>query len=174
MFRCSLVPRQNTFDLYVFKVWMWFNVTSHHVLHVWGCGVNAASQLVVQLQNLFAVRPENGSPGPVPSSAARTVLVSLLQVATQQLPQLLGVRQEEGKCVRDADQEEDEEQPDWSRAGHSDTFGCLSFSFRLSRPLRVQQTWREYIFNYYWVMVIKENIPRHIKLLSGMLPGTQY
>lgn len=106
---------------------------SHHILHVGGCRVNAASQLVVQLQDLLTVRPENGSPSPVPSGAVHAGLVVFLLVAAQQLSQFLGVGQEEGKRVRDTEQEEERgKEPSHSRVGHSDTVGCLG------RPVRLQ------------------------------------
>lgn len=69
---------------------------SHHVLHVRGSGVDGAPQLVVQLEDLLTVRPADGSSGPVASCVSGAVLVRFLLVAAQQLPELIGVGQEEG------------------------------------------------------------------------------
>ncbi len=70
---------------------------SHHVFHIGGSGVNAAPQLVVQLEDLLVVRPADGSAGPVASCAVGDVLISFLLIAAQQLPELLRVGQEEGR-----------------------------------------------------------------------------
>lgn len=69
---------------------------SHHVLHVGGSWVDAAPQLVVQLEYLLTVRPEDCSSSPAASCVASAVPVCFLLVAAQQLPELLGVWQEEG------------------------------------------------------------------------------
>lgn len=69
---------------------------SHHVLHVGGSGVDGAPQLVVQLEDLLAVRPADGPSGPIARCVAVAVLVRFLLVAAQQLSELVGVGQEEG------------------------------------------------------------------------------
>lgn len=92
---------------------------SHHVLHVGGGRVDATPQLVVQLQDLLAVRPADVSPAPAASCVAGAVLVGVLLVAAQQLPELLGVRQEEGGRVSDGQEQDGEDgEPGGGGAGH--------------------------------------------------------
>lgn len=95
---------------------------SHHVLHVGGSGVDRAPELVVQLEDLLAVRPADGSSGPVAGCVAGAALVRFLLVAAQQLPELLGVGQEERGRVPGAQQQGGEEsEPGHGGAGHPDT-----------------------------------------------------
>lgn len=97
---------------------------SHHVFHIGGSGVDAAPQLVVQLEDLLTVRPADGPSGPIASRVAGAVLIHFLLVAAQQLPELLGVGQEDGGRVPDAQQQEGEgedREPGHGSAGHSDT-----------------------------------------------------
>ncbi len=109
---------------------------SHHVLHVGGSGIDAASQLVVQLEDLLAVRPADCSSGPTASRVAGAVLIRFLLVAAQQLPELLGIRQEEGGRVPDAQQQEGEgedREPGHGSAGHGDTSAVVGQTFRLQQ-----------------------------------------
>lgn len=68
---------------------------SHHVLHVGGSGVHFAPQLVVQLEDLLTVCPADGTAGPVAGCVAAAALLRFPLVAAQQLPELIGVGQEE-------------------------------------------------------------------------------
>lgn len=96
---------------------------SHHVLHVWGSRVDAAPQLVVQLEDLLTVGPEDCSSTPAASCVAGAVLLCFSLVAAQQFPELLGVWQEGGSWVPDTQHQEwDNVQPGHGSAGHSDTF----------------------------------------------------
>lgn len=108
---------------------------SHHVLHVGGSGVDAAPQLVVQLEDLLTVRPADGSSGPIASGVAGAVVIRFLLVAAQQLPELLGVRQDERGRVPDAEQQEGEDrEPGHDSAGHSEAsevWGGLSDDSKL-------------------------------------------
>lgn len=89
------------------------------MLHVGGRRVDAAPQLVVQLQDLLAVRPADVSPAPAASRVAGAVLVGVLLVAAQQLPELLGVWQEEGGRVSDGQEQDGEDgEPGGGGAGH--------------------------------------------------------
>lgn len=96
---------------------------SHHVLHVGGSGIDSAPQLVVQLQDLLAVRPADGPAVPAAACCRRRVpcAVHFLPVAPQQLLELRRVRQEEGGGVCDAE-EQDGEGREQSRGegGHPD------------------------------------------------------
>lgn len=99
---------------------------SHHVLHVGGSGVDARPQIVVQLDDLLTVGPADGSSAPVAGRVADAVPVRLLLVTAQQLPQLLGVGQEEGSRVPDAEQQEGQDRkPGHGGAGHFLHFSCL-------------------------------------------------
>lgn len=90
---------------------------SYHVLHVGGRGVDAAPQLVVHLEDLLPVGPEDGAPAPAAACVAGAVQVRVLLVAAQQLPELLGVWQGEGSRVHDTEGQE----PDNTEPGHCDT-----------------------------------------------------
>lgn len=98
---------------------------SHHVFHVAGSGVDAAPQLVVQQEDLLTVRPADGSSGPIASRVAGSVLTRFPLVAAQKLPELLGVREEEGGRVPDTQQQEgegeDREPGHGGSTGHFDT-----------------------------------------------------
>lgn len=117
---------------------------SDHILHVWGCWVDAASQLVVQLDDLLTVRPADGPTGPIASRvAAGAVVVCFLLVTAQQLPELLRVRQEEGTRVPDAQQQEGEgedREPGHGSAGHSSTSAVWVWTVRAEETLGFVQT----------------------------------
>ena len=90
------------------------------MLHVCGSRVDATPQLVVQLEDLLAVRPADGSAGPIARCVAG--LICSLLVAAQQLPQLFGVGEEEERRVSDAQQQQGEdEEPGHGGTGHPDT-----------------------------------------------------
>lgn len=72
----------------------------------------------MQLEDLLTVRPEDRSSSPAASCVAGAVPVCFLLVAAQELPEFLGVWQEEGSGVSGTQhQEQDNREP-----GHSDTF----------------------------------------------------
>ena len=106
-----------------------FRDMPHHVLHVGGRGVDAPPQLVVQLEDLLAVRPADGPSAPPPGRVAGAVPVCFLLVAAQKLLELLGVGQVEGSRVPYAQQQEGEHRKPGGGggggAGHSDNWGCV-------------------------------------------------
>lgn len=76
----------------------------------------------MQLEDLLAVRPSDGPPGPVARRVAPADGVRFPLIAAQQLPELLRVWQEEGSRVRDAqEQQREDEEPGHGSAGHFGT-----------------------------------------------------
>lgn len=86
----------------------------HHVLHVSRAGVHRAPQLVVQLEDLLPVRPADGTSAPAAASILAGAVVThfLVLVATQQLPELLGVGQEERRRASEPREEQEGEERD--------------------------------------------------------------
>lgn len=71
----------------------------------------------MQLEDLLAVRPSDGPPAPVaPGDGVRSPLV-----AAQQLPELLGVWQEDGGGARDAEEQDGDQEPGHGSRAHSGT-----------------------------------------------------
>lgn len=83
----------------------------------------------MQLEDLLAVRPSDGPPGPVARSVAPVDGVHFPLVAAQQLPELLRVWQEEGSRARDAQEQEGDEKPGGGSAAH---FGTSAVWVRLT------------------------------------------
>lgn len=75
----------------------------------------------MQLEDLLAVRPADGPPGPAARSAAPADGVHIPLIAAQQLPELLRVWQEEGRGARDAQEQEGDEKPGRGSAAHFGT-----------------------------------------------------
>lgn len=96
---------------------------SHHVLHVGGSGIDSAPQLVVQLQDLLAVRPADGPAAPAAACSCCCSCAVHLLIAAQQLPELRGVLQEEGGAVPDAEEQDGEGgEQSGGGGGHPDAF----------------------------------------------------
>lgn len=83
----------------------------------------------MQLEDLLAVRPLNGTPGPVARSVAPADGVHFPPIAPQQLPELLRVWQEEGSRACDAQEQEGDEKPGRGSAAH---FGTSAVWVRLT------------------------------------------
>lgn len=95
---------------------------SHHVLHVGGGGADLTPQLVVQLKDLLTVGPEDGSSSPVTRRIAAIAGVNFPLVAAQQLPELIGVWQEEGGRISETqEQHRGDEEAGHGSAGHRGT-----------------------------------------------------
>lgn len=94
------------------------------MLHVGGSGIDSAPQLVVQLQDLLAVRPADGPAAPADAcSCCRSCAVHFLPVAAQQLPELRGVLKEEAGGVSDAEEQDGEGgEQSGGGGGHPDAF----------------------------------------------------
>lgn len=75
----------------------------------------------MQLEDLLAVRPSDGPPGPVTGSVATGDGVHFALIAAQQLPELLGVWQEEASGAPDAQEQDGDEKPGGGSAAHSGT-----------------------------------------------------
>lgn len=98
------------------------------MLHVGGGGIDSAPQLVVQLQDLLAVRPADGPPVPAAACSCCSCIssaVHFLHVAAQQLPEPRGLPQEEGGGVAHAEEQDGEGREQGGGGGgggHRDAF----------------------------------------------------